>query len=687
MTRWRLPVLVPLGVGLVIVALLGPTDRNKLVLSAIGVLISLIGLWRSWESPQAERGLDELADLLAVAMRNQWTKAANDRRILQPAPLPIRWCRATEPVAGPTAAATLSRADHAGIEPLPGLVRVTGSRLRRGTRRDLHRIYGGLASGRMLIIGGSGTGKSATAILLLLDALNYRDQATLVDRPRIPVPVLFTLQNWDPTTTTVEDWLSTKLAEIPLFRGRRGKRYAITLLRAGHIAIFLDGLDEIPAQTQHLALRALSEQVTYRLVLLTRTAELATATQYHTLAGAVALELQSLTPTDVANYILRPLADPAPPAWQTLAISLNTNRDSAITQALATPLAVGLLRDTYQSTDPVDELCDTSRFPTSVDITNHLLDHAITTAYAPRLGQQPSRYTPQSARRTLSLIAHNLGVRNTRDLRWWTISEWIPFTSRALTNVALGAITFGLAFGLNSRFLGAFLIGSVLGYVSESMRSERPKLVRRIRLQPRLSIAHFKIGFSNDIASRFKIKLILAVTFGGLAGVGFGLTSGLEIGLAAVLIFGPIFLYAQAIMAGLGRGLAAGLVEAGTPDSSTPEQLWRGDRNLGFTIWLVSGSTIGLVAGYSQWAGVGLVLGLGSGLWIGLIYSEGLRALLSQTYLWARYRTPANLIHFLEDARERHLLRTVGPVYQFRHATLQDRLASLQDTGRTIDHP
>ncbi len=31
---------------------------------------------------------------------------------------------------------------------------------------------------------------------------------------------------------------------------------------------------------------------------------------------------------------------------------------------------------------------------------------------------------------------------------------------------------------------------------------------------------------------------------------------------------------------------------------------------------------------------------------------------------------------FLEDARERGVLRTVGSVYQFRHARLQDQLAT-----------
>jgi hypothetical protein len=32
-------------------------------------------------------------------------------------------------------------------------------------------------------------------------------------------------------------------------------------------------------------------------------------------------------------------------------------------------------------------------------------------------------------------------------------------------------------------------------------------------------------------------------------------------------------------------------------------------------------------------------------------------------------------MRFLEDARSRGVLRTVGPVCQFRHARLQDRLA------------
>jgi hypothetical protein len=39
------------------------------------------------------------------------------------------------------------------------------------------------------------------------------------------------------------------------------------------------------------------------------------------------------------------------------------------------------------------------------------------------------------------------------------------------------------------------------------------------------------------------------------------------------------------------------------------------------------------------------------------------------------------IMRFLEDARARGLLRTVGPLYQFRHARLQDRLTAGPETA------
>lgn len=82
---------------------------------------------------------------------------------------------------------------------------------------------------------------------------------------------------------------------------------------------------------------------------------------------------------------------------------------------------------------------------------------------------------------------------------------------------------------------------------------------------------------------------------------------------------------------------------------------------------------------------VGLVMGLGATLMAKrmgtAVTSPGSAAIgtaLAAVQLRIRHKIPLRLIAFLEDARNRHLLRTVGPVYQFRHARLQARLAHLQ---------
>jgi hypothetical protein len=64
-----------------------------------------------------------------------------------------------------------------------------------------------------------------------------------------------------------------------------------------------------------------------------------------------------------------------------------------------------------------------------------------------------------------------------------------------------------------------------------------------------------------------------------------------------------------------------------------------------------------------------------AGLVLGLIYPETWVTSLASLQLAVHRRTPIHLMRFLDDARERNVLRTVGPVYQFRHARLQDRLA------------
>ena len=71
-----------------------------------------------------------------------------------------------------------------------------------------------------------------------------------------------------------------------------------------------------------------------------------------------------------------------------------------------------------------------------------------------------------------------------------------------------------------------------------------------------------------------------------------------------------------------------------------------------------------------------LAIGFVPGFLVGLVYPQSWSSSLAFAQLAASDRTPVRLMWFLEDARSRGILRTVGPVYQFRHARLQDRLAA-----------
>ena len=83
--------------------------------------------------------------------------------------------------------------------------------------------------------------------------------------------------------------------------------------------------------------------------------------------------------------------------------------------------------------------------------------------------------------------------------------------------------------------------------------------------------------------------------------------------------------------------------------------------------------------------GIGVVAGIwvAAGLVLGMFYSETWATSLAFIQLARRWETPVRLMRFLEDAQERGVLRTVGPVYQFRHARLQDRMAARVPTSRS----
>jgi RecA/RadA recombinase len=670
-------------------------------------------------SPADGQGSGRLADLLAVAVQRQWDQAANERGLVDA--IPVGWGRPSLPVAGSAAAAVgLQR-----FAPLPGMASVGEAQLAAGQISDLHVIYGGLPSGRLVIAGPPGSGKSGTAVLLVLAALKHRNEVRAQDRVKVPVPVLFTAQDWDPRRQPVREWLTGRLrATYPLFAGRTGVEDAAELIDDGKITVVLDGLDEIAEELRPAALQALN-QASFRVVVLSRTAEMASAaSQRGVLQGAAAIELCAIGPSAAADYLERVQLHPPPKGWRDLVDRIRSSPESPLAEALNSPLALTLVRDTYQKKDDARELldyCDSVQQRASGaqaidEITDHLLDRVLLSAYADRPGQPSQDYDLQTARNALTKIAARMKQKDTRDLQWWRIPGWAPPARRVIAAGLVSGLVFGLMFGLlsglwyglksglRSGLVAGLVLGVLFGLVVgvpfglAAHGSENPPTRRgRLRLRRMYSRPSIVMALGSGLLS----GLVFGLWAGLWAGLwlGGGLVAGLVVGLVVGLVIGLV----MGLAGGLMFGLVTGLADPDSTSSPSPAIAWQEDRSYAIWVGVLTGLVAGLVFGvpfglagghvFGLWFGLvfglggGLVSGLAFGLAIGLLFSRGWSSTLAMAQLAREWHTPKRLMKFLEDAGARGVLRTVGSAYQFRHARLQDRLAEAIDGNPTTTDP
>ncbi|MFD0381699.1 NACHT domain-containing protein [Streptomyces stramineus] len=201
-----------------------------------------------------------------------------------------------------------------------------------------------MPSGRLLILGEPGAGKTILAVRLVLDLLARR-------APGGPVPVLVPLASWNPQREHLWSWLERRLcldhsalrAHAP---GARGTSWARALWDAGLFLPVLDGLDEITGPTRSLAIAGLNEALRPGVGLVVTLAGARTGRRWAPtttgpaayLSGAAGIRLRPLDAGVVAHYlraaaggparralwgpVLASLADPAHPLGQTLTTPL-----------------------------------------------------------------------------------------------------------------------------------------------------------------------------------------------------------------------------------------------------------------------------------------------------------------------------------------------------------------------------
>jgi hypothetical protein len=669
--RWRLVWSLMGLLVLVVVVLailwyvLGAGDRgaaSTLVSGIAAVLVPAgsvaVWLWARRQSAREASGslLDRAADLLAEQVRVQWSNAAAERRLMQPTPIPVRWRWSNLPVTGPLLDAVGDGTGWHRFAPLPGLPAVGATALRQGGGlRDLLGIYGGLDSGRMMILGAAGAGKTGAAIRLLLDALAHRATRPGTQRPGVPVPVMLTFHGWDPIAQPLVQWLAGRLSDdYPFLKTCEFYPHAAAqLVGTGRVSVILDGLDEMPEDLRPVALRALDEQATFRVVLLTRSHEMVTAAAKGHLSGAAALELEPIPNEDTATYLARCQIEPLSPPWQRVVACIQDHPDSAVAQALDSPLMLTLVRDTYQPADRVDELLDTDRFGNRETIEDHLLDRVLPAAYAARPGQPSSRYTLAQARQWLGFIAHKMNQdTNSRDLAWWLIPGWKSAWPRVAVTGLVAGLAAGFVLGLTTVFKVGLMAGPMFGLtfgLTFGLKVSPPNQIGRLNLRR---------GFTRKNCLFGLVHGLVGILVGGLLG---GLAVGLVIGLMGMLV---------GIFVGV---LAYPAAHADSPID--PTTCWRRDRWCGLVVGLVAGLVAGLMVGLMTTLVVGLMIGLVIGLVAGLISSVTWPTALTFGQLRYSKEGPFRVLRFLEDAQSRHVLRTAGPRYQFRHGRLQQRLA------------
>jgi hypothetical protein len=166
---WPLAAVAPFVVAALWLLYVVWQPRHRVDLATYGAfavpVVTLMAGWIAWAwrartshaSPAiAGQDLDRVADLLAMAVKTQWERAAGERGLVAE-PIPITWGRPSLPLAGPISAAAGSRR----FAPLPGLPPAREAQLAAGRIDDLHAVYGGLRSGRLVIAGAPGQGKAA----------------------------------------------------------------------------------------------------------------------------------------------------------------------------------------------------------------------------------------------------------------------------------------------------------------------------------------------------------------------------------------------------------------------------------------------------------------------------------------------------------------------------------------------
>ncbi len=158
----------------------------------LAVLVSgLSGPDQHAKAPVGDPDLAGVADRLAVAVKRQWNDEAELRQLNDPYPMSVRWDPADpDLVADWPALVRLATTGPGWPGPRGGTWANDPAGL-TGTDNGLVDVLDRVPTGRLVVLGDPGAGKTILLVRLVLDLLSRR-------RPGDAVPVLLPLASWNP---------------------------------------------------------------------------------------------------------------------------------------------------------------------------------------------------------------------------------------------------------------------------------------------------------------------------------------------------------------------------------------------------------------------------------------------------------------------------------------------------------
>ncbi len=657
---------VPFFLGVVVNDL--PPSMRKLwpffLVSLVLLVFSQLYIeWRERSVSKADGHLGRIADELARSVYKQWSGQANARRIDTPARLLVAW-RISEERPFDTwqevcQLALQWRKDSRWADVSAG---TPGDH--QGTS-ELDELFAKIPTGRLVVLGKPGAGKTVLLVKLLLRLLERQDRkidwADRVRKDQI-IPFLTSLSGWTPKDDLGE-WLADRLvAEHPSLRaperlGQGRPTLAEALLRENLILPILDGFDEIPGAMRVIALEKINKALRpamdtpLAMVISGRSDEFRRAAKDASLKtsvvpGAAVVLLEDVSPEAAIDF----LGKAGRRRWANVFEELGT--ETPVGKVLRTPLMLSLAHAVYnwhprghQGTLPSPD--DLLGYPSPLAVRRHLLDEFVPAAYR----DQPEMAGP--AVRALGYIAAYLERGEGDPVRLLTAgaaelvgsagpeSKKISFAWWRLRRVAAPVI--GLTIGIPGAaavgivaavipHLGVGLgLGMITGLVACTITGMISSRSWRLPTSPNGVGVGVVCGFVGALLGAAPTGIILHLTgyssspvpglMGSLgAGIGPGVNGGFRRGIWAAATGGVVC----ALTAGLAPGLAAGVVDgvgawlaiALTISGSEPREPSQGIRRMG---WSKAGYLVGAVVGLAIGTAVAVAKGPVPGLIAGTV--------------------------------------------------------------------